>query len=900
MNHEVEAVKRLITIGSLLNTSKNKIKCPLPGHVDKHPSCDVDHEAGFWHCKVCDEGGDIFSLLMKRDRMTFPEALTQLAEMAGVKLGKKSDEAQAEWEQTQRIYKALAYAAEYYQSTLMDSVGGLAWLQNRGFTLKTIQDLKIGLSDGNLVRSVKRANLEPLGITVDDFVKAGLMMPGVVQADTHRDFFRDRIMFPLIVRGRVLNMSGRSLTEAKPKYLHLGNLPTEHFYNEDAIGENVWLFEGHPDTLTGVQVGLPAVGVIGTGGMTRPEKLKHAKNIYICGDADTAGQKATDKWATEILKHNPNVNIQFVTLTGQSKDFNEWYVANQKDFSTKFDVLMESAKGLIEYKISKLKSSEDLILVWPFLQNLPEITREGYYQKIKLQLKGCSISLLRRSYKEWAAQRLAENPTQLSTIEGDSFRKGAGPVPANNGYDLEKLTGHVCLFADVHRNVDGKTQSTYEPVAIQSTVDPETGTYQAQTVYLSEQPERFNPSSIPLPYVVSGRWSPEGIAAFRQGREGENTAELLKDLTAYFSRYIWHRDPVTHEILALYTMGTYVARLFQAFPYLSLNGLAGSGKTNTLELLEQLCFNAIMAANVSLPAMFRMIEKCFSTYIRDEAEQFNKKTPENQDELLVLNSGYKAGGMVSRVEKGKNGEMDIQYFNVYSPKIFAGINMLNDTLNTRSILITMHKAPGAEVKKLVSMARFPEQWKGQAGALRDRLYRWALTKFHLVSQAYQEFPAQEKITNRDWEVWAPLLAIAILADNENTQEQLESFSLRTLKFAEKKVKEKREQAKENHLQLKVLDTILLLMDEFEINPLYGHPNWYPLNSTAKKISERLVEDGYFKETKELTPRWLMQILDQAQVITNRDEQVSLIDEGNKKKKCILMTKETVKTALETL
>ncbi len=897
MNHEVEAVKRLVTIGSLLNTSKNKIKCPLPGHVDKNPSCDVDHEAGFWHCKVCDEGGDIFSLLMKRDRLTFPEALTQLAEMAGVKLGKKSDEAQAEWEQAQRTYKALAYATDYYHSTLLDSAGGMAWLENRGFTLKTIQDLKIGLSDGNLVRSVKRANLEPLGITVDDFVKAGLIMPGIYQADTHRDFFRDRVMFPLIIRGRVLNMSGRALTDIKPKYLHLGNLPTENFYNEDAIGENVWLFEGHPDTVTGVQVGLPAVGVIGTSGMTRPEKLKRAKTIYICGDADSAGQKATDKWASEILKHNPNANIQFVTLTGGAKDFNEWYVANREQFSTKFDVLMESAKGLIEYKISKLKSSEDLVLIWPFLQNLPEITREGYYQKIKLQLKGCSIALLRRSYKEWFAQRLAENPTQLSTIEGDSFRKGTGPVPANNGYDLEKMTGHVCLFADVHRNVDGKTQSTYEPVAIQSTIDPDTGTYQAQTVYLSEQPERFNPSSIPLPYVVSGRWSPEGIASFRQGREGENTAELLKDLTAYFSRYIWHRDPVTHEVLALYTMGTYVARLFQAFPYLSLNGLAGSGKTNTLELLEQLCFNAIMAANVSLPAMFRMIEKCFSTYIRDEAEQFNKKTPENQDELLVLNSGYKAGGMVSRVEKGKNGEMDIQYFNVYSPKIFAGINMLNDTLNTRSILITMHKAPGAEVKKLVSMARFPEQWKGQAGTLRDRLYKWALTKFHLVSQAYQEFPAQEKITNRDWEVWAPLLAIAILADNENAQEQEEPFSLRVLRFAEKKVFEKKQEAKDNAIELKVLDTILLLMDEFEIAPIFGHPDWYVIGSVAKAISTKLVEEGYFKDTKEISPRCLTKILKQTQVITDQESQIRNIKDGHKAKKSVYMPRPAIDAAI---
>lgn len=892
---DIEAVKRLVSIGSLLNTDKNKIKCPLPGHKDKHASCDVDHDLGLWHCWPCDEGGDIFSLIMKRDRKTFREALEELAGIAGVKLDKKNNTAQAEWERQERIRKALAYAADYYHSIVLTAPGGLSWIAGRGIKGDTIKHFKLGLADGGLTAKIKADC--PAGLSIDDFIGAGLIVEEY--GGSYRDYFRNRIIFPLVIRGRVENMSGRVLMpEEKPKYLHLKGRPTEYFYNQSAIEERVWLFEGHPDTVVAHQCGLPALGVIGTSGMTHPERLKRCSEIFICGDQDSAGQNASSKWAAEILKQNPLCNVRFVVFPDNSKDFNEWYLKHADDrFTEAFDALKDSALGVIEYKISKLQSTDDLITVWPLLETLPEIKREGYYRSIKKQLPSLGIKVIREAFNAWVKARKT-NLANDAVIIGEDYQKGGGKLPSNIGFQGHKA--HVCLFADVRRKVEDTESSTFEPVILRSTIDPETGRYTVESIYQEQQAE-FSPHSVPLPYVVNGRWSPEAIQAFKAGATLENTAALLDDLTGYFKRYIWHEDPMTYQTLALYTMGTYVARLFQAYPYLSLNGLAGSGKTNTLELLEAVCFNAIMAANVSLAAMFRMVEKCFSTYIRDEAEQFNKRTPENQDELLVLNSGYKASGIVSRVEKGKNGEMDIAYFNVYSPKVFAGINMLNDTLLTRSILITMFKAPNAEVKKLVSMSHHPDRWKGESSRLRDRLYSWALTKFHLVGEAYKGFPPQEKLANRDWEVWSPLLAIALLADNEagNDPSSAECFTRRLLAHAEQKSSERKQNERDNAIEPKVLGTILQLLEDQKITWPGAHEHYYIASTLAKAVHENLAEEGFFKK-REMDARWLGKILRGTRVIKRNEHTKDVKDVDGKTKRAIYLTKEALEKALESI
>jgi DNA primase len=100
---EIDQIKRLVSLAQLVGTHEKRISCPLPGHNDESPSCDLDHDENLWHCKACDIGGDIFSLLMHRDRKTFREALQELAEVAGVELGRKGPEFEKERDRQESI-----------------------------------------------------------------------------------------------------------------------------------------------------------------------------------------------------------------------------------------------------------------------------------------------------------------------------------------------------------------------------------------------------------------------------------------------------------------------------------------------------------------------------------------------------------------------------------------------------------------------------------------------------------------------------------------------------------------------------------------------------------------------------------------------------------------------------
>lgn len=919
MSDVIDQIKRLVPIGSLLNTSQKRIVCPLPGHKDKKPSCDVDHNLNLWHCWPCDLGGSVFDLLMHRDGLNFSAALKTLADMANIPLDSgRGDEAKKRWEQKQRIEKALAYAAEYYHRILLEHRGGLNYLEGRGITLDTIKKLKLGFSDGSLVLSVKKASLEGFGI--DDFVAAGLLKASDRKPGTHYDYFDPRIIFPLLYRGRVLNLSGRQtdLSTREAKYLHLGSVDVNNFYNEQAITKEIWLFEGHPDTVTAIQCQLPAVGVIGTGGMKHPEKLAGCEKIYICGDADNAGIKAVDKWAMAILAHNPKCEILFVSLTGGAKDFNEWYIANRgHGFAEKFRAMADAAKNLIDFRIANLKSSDQLVTVWPLINRMPVIQQDFYLNKIKAQLGGISIKLIRREFKEYQEREKLSERAALSLAGNldcqDIEESGAIKVNMFVRFDKKQALASICVYAPVSRlNDEGETVRAREYALVQNKVDLETGESKPAGICLQDaNPADYDKNTIPMSSIVERRWRGASMGAFLDGTaKPENTARLVKDMTDYFRRYIWHTDETTHEILALYAMGTYAARIFRAFPYLSLNGLAGSGKSNTLDLMYELCFNAVYTANISPSALFRTIESTFATCIRDEAEQFNKKTPENMDELTMLNAGYKSGAKVMRSGKNSQGQFDVEEFDLYSPKIFAGINMLNDTLLTRSILIKMFKAPKDVVKNMPRMVQSRGSLLNVGADLRDRLHVWFMTKFVLIQQVYDQYEPIDEITNRDWEVWLPLLSIAALADMEDTDREpdAEMLTERIIKAAIAKGKEKKEMSQDNAIHLKVLVTILELLNsdstdtENKLFPVLDHPHWYQTSVVCKLVSAKLVEEGFFKDSKEITPRWLMQILNQCQVITDKEKQQGYLwvaaERG--KRRCIHLSKEVLEEALNRL
>src|SRR3989475_9969485 len=93
--------------------------CPF--HGEKTPSFTVTPARDSWKCFGCGEGGDIFSFVMKRDGLSFPEALKVLATKAGVEIDERTSREDA---RKGRLRDVLESGVAFYHAVLTGSKTG--------------------------------------------------------------------------------------------------------------------------------------------------------------------------------------------------------------------------------------------------------------------------------------------------------------------------------------------------------------------------------------------------------------------------------------------------------------------------------------------------------------------------------------------------------------------------------------------------------------------------------------------------------------------------------------------------------------------------------------------------------------------------------------------------------
>ncbi len=309
----VEEIKNRLDIVDIVSetvdlrrTGKNYIGfCPF--HDNKRtPAFVVFPETGTWRCFSCNEGGDIFTFVMKREGWDFRQALEHLAERAGVPLEAPSPEAEARREAHQRLYDLMEEAVAFYRHHLHTPAGkqALDYLHKRGLTDETIEAFGLGYAPHGW--EAARRYFTSKGYTDDDLLAAGLL----TRRDDGRtyDRFRHRVMFPIRdARGRAVGFGARTLDpEGIPKYL---NSPqTDIFdksrllYGLDKAGkairerDQVVIVEGYMDVIGLYQAGFPnavsPMGVALNEGQLRTLK-RYTRHMVLALDPDPAGIRAT-------------------------------------------------------------------------------------------------------------------------------------------------------------------------------------------------------------------------------------------------------------------------------------------------------------------------------------------------------------------------------------------------------------------------------------------------------------------------------------------------------------------------------------------------------------------------------------------------------------------------------
>lgn len=280
--------------------------CPF--HQERTPSFHVSRVRQSWHCFGCDVGGDIFTFIERIEGMEFREALTFLAQKAGVVIPETQEFEQGKTKK-KRLHEVNELAAKFFRSALLhlpQAAEARAYVAKRQIDDLSADLFLIGYAPESW--SALTEALAKKGVLADELVTAGLAMKRE-HGDGVYDRFRGRLMFPIAdVHGNIVGFTGRILMAdpTQPKYINTPETPVYHksavLYGLDKAKAEIRkqnlavIVEGNMDAVSSHQAGVMNV-VAASGTALTLEQLSLIKrftiNLAIAFDQDAAGAAAT-------------------------------------------------------------------------------------------------------------------------------------------------------------------------------------------------------------------------------------------------------------------------------------------------------------------------------------------------------------------------------------------------------------------------------------------------------------------------------------------------------------------------------------------------------------------------------------------------------------------------------
>ncbi|MGD8344334.1 MAG: DNA primase, partial [Desulfobacterales bacterium] len=288
----------------LKKTGRNFVGlCPF--HSEKTPSFTVSPEKQIFYCFGCGTGGNVFSFLMKKDGLAFPEAARLLARRYSIDIPKKhlTPEQKKRMGERESLLKINQQAMDYFHHNLLRSPSGksaMTYLKKRGLSAEIIEHFRLGYAPSgwdNIINYFSKS-----GVPLAKVERSGLILP---KKDTrgYYDRFRDRIVFPIIdVNQNVIGFGGRVMDDALPKYLNSPETPvyskSRSLYglylakDKSRTTDCIFIVEGYLDLLTLHQHGIEnAVATLGTALTVEHVRMlsRYVSRLILVYDSDEAG-----------------------------------------------------------------------------------------------------------------------------------------------------------------------------------------------------------------------------------------------------------------------------------------------------------------------------------------------------------------------------------------------------------------------------------------------------------------------------------------------------------------------------------------------------------------------------------------------------------------------------------
>lgn len=403
--------------------------CPF--HNEKSPSFSVSPDKQIFHCFGCGVGGNVFTFLMKIEGIGFVEAVQMLAERANIQLPTLENREDAAKEALKsKVYKVNEFTAEYYHQNLYKPTSKMAqeYVKKRKLSNDTLKSFRIGFS-GKFDELYKE--LKKQGFGNQEILESGLVNKN--DRGEYIDRYRNRLMFPICdARGRVIAFGGRVLDDSKPKYI---NSPENIVYSKgrhlfglnvakksSEIKKRILIVEGYMDVISLHQRGITnVVAPLGTA-LTQAQGWllrRNSEQVVLSFDSDEAGLKAKIR-AMDILQ-DMGCDVRVLQMEG-AKDPDEYII---KYGNARFNVLVENALSVIEFKVKLLKQDLNLENTSDKIKFLNEIAkiiakvdntieREVYIEKIAKQYdiskEAIYAEVNKLTYANSSGEKILERP----------------------------------------------------------------------------------------------------------------------------------------------------------------------------------------------------------------------------------------------------------------------------------------------------------------------------------------------------------------------------------------------------------------------------------------------------------------------------------------------------------
>ena len=376
----------LIARASILDVISKRVKmkkkgnnyfgcCPF--HDEKTASFSLNEKKQIYYCFGCGASGSVVNFLMQYERLSFPEAIEELASMQGIQVPYTDNDnnqiAQSKQIESRNIrrdlYTLMAKITNFYQQqlALSTSIDAHKYLEQRGLNTEIIARYKIGyapsssqLTFQNIVKTKNEAEL---------YDKAGMS----VNSDRGNRFdrFRGRIMFPIRDRqGNVIAFGGRTIINDSAKYLNSPETPIFHkgfqlygLYEALETNRNpkqLIIVEGYMDVVSLAQYGIDyAVAALGTATSEEHIKLlfRATDSVIFCYDGDNAGRNAAWRALNVLLPCLIDGKEIIFTFLPQDEDPDSFV---RKVGKTGFEDYLKTAPNLSKFLFDELLKQVDL------------------------------------------------------------------------------------------------------------------------------------------------------------------------------------------------------------------------------------------------------------------------------------------------------------------------------------------------------------------------------------------------------------------------------------------------------------------------------------------------------------------------------------------------------------